>query len=244
MDVLLRSGDRRWRTHAVFAVAGLMIFAGCEDDRGKPPPPPSAPSARASCVTASGELIADVNDDGHPDRISDPSRSGTRFSITFGVGTADEATVGARALADYTGGRQEYVIGAAADFNRDGWTDLVIVAGDEQAGDTPIYPRTAELRLGPFSNTGRGQKILPLGLGATSEMSVVDYNHDRYPDLAVYGHVGDGERMARARLGAGASALAATAGYEHGTEFESPARLPNSGLGRFYRPCSTSDMTE
>ncbi|MDX2939021.1 FG-GAP repeat domain-containing protein [Streptomyces ipomoeae] len=195
-------------------------------------------------MTASGELIADVNDDGHPDRVSDPSRIGTRFNITFGVGSADEATVGARALADYTGGRQEYVIGAAADFNRDGWTDLVIVAGDEQADDSPIYPRTAELRLGPFSNTGRGQRILPLGLGATSEMSVVDYNHDRYPDLAVYGHVGDGERMASARLCAGATALSATGSYDRGTEFESPARLPNSGLGRFYRRCSASGMTE
>ncbi|MFJ4525520.1 hypothetical protein ACIP4Y_31965 [Streptomyces sp. NPDC088810] len=82
-----------------------------------------------------------MNDDGRPDRITDPSHHGTLLTVTFAMGSSHEMTVTARELADRPGSRQEYVSAAVADFDRDGWSDLVVVAGEEQGGDDPIPPR-------------------------------------------------------------------------------------------------------
>lgn len=226
---------------AALPVAGLLLLAGCEDSLGEPPPPPAAPSAVTACLTGSGDLVADVNDDGHPDRITDPSHRGALLTITFGSGSGRGAAVPARGLADRTGGRQEYVSAAVADFDRDGWSDLVVVAGEGQRGDDPVPPRVAELRLGPFSDTGRSRRVVPLDLGATRDIAVADYDHDRYPDLVAYTYSGDGSYETQARLGDPHTGLAAdTRTYTTdagSTGYHPPATLPHAGLTPFYPVC-------
>ncbi|MEV6834009.1 VCBS repeat-containing protein [Streptomyces sp. NPDC051133] len=231
---------RRLKRGALVGV-GLLLFAGCEDSRGNAPARPTGPSAVAACVTGAGELIADVNADGLPDRVDDPSHRGAGLTVTFSVGSAREATVTARALADRTGGRQEYVSAAVADFDQDGWADLVVVAGEEQGGDDPVPPRVAELRLGPFSDAGRGQRIVPLDLEATKDIAVADYDHDRHPDLAAYTYSGDGTYETQARLGGAGTGLGPdTRSHttdQEATGYRPPAVLPHSGLAPFYPPC-------
>ncbi|WP_225828317.1 FG-GAP repeat domain-containing protein [Streptomyces naphthomycinicus] len=228
---------------AAAVLAGLLLVAGGEDSLGKPPPRPAAPSAVTACLERSGELVADVNDDGHPDRVTDPSRRGARLSIVFGAGSAHETKVPVWGLADRTARRQEYVRAAVADFDRDGWSDLVVVAGEEQAGDDPVPPRVAELRLGPFSDTGRARRIVQLDLEATKDIAVADYNHDRYPDLAAYTYTGDGTYVTQARLGDPRTGLASDTGTyttdAAGTGYDPPADLSPSGLAPFYPGCGT-----
>ncbi|MEU6672255.1 VCBS repeat-containing protein [Streptomyces sp. NPDC046727] len=233
-------GSRRLK-RAASALAGLLLLAGGEDSLGKPPPRPAAPPAVTACLTGSGDLIADLNNDGHPDRATDPSHRGARLTVTFGTGSPHERRVSARGLADRTGRRQAYVSAAVADFDRDGWSDLVVVAGEEQAGDDPIQPRVAELRLGPFSDTGRARRIVHLDLRATKDIAVADYNHDRYPDLAAYTYSGDGTYETQARLGDAHTGLAADTGTyttdSPGTGYDPPAEFPRSGLTPFYPDC-------
>ncbi|MET8771960.1 FG-GAP-like repeat-containing protein [Streptomyces sp. NPDC004658] len=246
MPLRAPSGTCRPRrlTRAAFLLAGgLLLLAGGEDSRGGPPPRPTAPAAVTACLTRSGDLVADVNDDGLPDRISDASHRGALLTVTFAIGSPRETTVRARGLADRTAGRQEYVSAAVADFDRDGWSDLVVVAGQEQGGDDPVRPRVAELRLGPFSDTGRSRRTVPLDLGATKDIAVADYNHDRYPDLAAYTYSGDGTYEIQARLGGPRTGLSPdTRTYTTdipGTGYDPPSPLPHAGLSPFYPPCGT-----
>ncbi|MCL3997850.1 FG-GAP repeat domain-containing protein [Streptomyces lavenduligriseus] len=229
------------RTRAALVLVGLLLCSGCEDSLGQPPPRPAGPSAVAACLTGSGDLIADVDNDGRPDRITDPSHHGARLTITFGTGSRRERTVPARGLADRPGNRQQYVRAAVADFDQDGWSDLVVVAGQAQGGDDPVPPRVAELRLGPFSGTGRSRRTVRLDLGVTQDIAVADYDHDRYPDLASYTYAGDGVYVFEARLGdprtglrAGTRAYTTDAGA---TGHHPPARLPHAGLTPFYPGC-------
>ncbi len=228
---------------AALVLAGLLLCAGCEDSLGKPPPRPAGPSAVTACLTGSGDLIADVDNDGRPDRITDPSRRGARLSIAFGTGSPRERTVPARGLADRPGGRQQYVRAVVADFDRDGWSDLVVVAGRTQGGDDPVPPRVAELRLGPFSGTGRSRRTVRLDLGATQDIAVADYNHDRYPDLAAYTYAGDGVYVFQARLGGPRTGLGSdTREYTTdagATGYHPPARLPHAGPAPFYPLCGS-----
>ncbi|MCE0444927.1 VCBS repeat-containing protein [Streptomyces tricolor] len=121
-----------------------------------------------------------------------------------------------------------------ADFDRDGWSDLVVVAGEEQGGDDPIPPRVAELRLGPFSGTGRSRRVVQLDLGATKDIAVADYDHDRHPDLAAYTYSGDGTYETQARLGDAHTGLApGTRAY---TRECTAHRLPPSGHPLRQRP--------
>ncbi|MFI7504037.1 FG-GAP-like repeat-containing protein [Streptomyces sp. NPDC049687] len=244
----LTESGRRLRNAALLVVSGLLLFTGCEDSLGAPPPPPDGPSAVTACVTVDEELIADVNDDGLPDRVADPSGYGAELTITFGVGSVHETTSGPRDLADHAGEHQEYVRAAVADFDRDGWSDLVVVAGRKQGGDDPIPPKIAELRLGPFSNSGRAQQILPLDLGATQNIAVADFDHDLYPDLAAYTYIGDGVFATQAQFGERARGLGPdTRDY---TEIDTeagdsggPVAFPNAGLAPFYPPCPRDDTT-
>ncbi|WP_416981762.1 FG-GAP repeat domain-containing protein [Streptomyces sp. T028] len=227
-------------TPSAFVVAGLVFFTGCEDVLGPPPPPPDGPPSVMACVTGAGELIADLNDDGLPDRVVDPTGQGVDLTITFGFGTAHETKAGHRALADHAGTHQNYVRVAVADFDRDGWSDLVVVAGENPLGDDPIPPKLAELRFGPFSNTGRGQRIQPLDLGPTKDMKVADFNHDRYPDISAYTYAGDGVHAWEGRLGEPGRGLG-TDTHEYtldDTGQVSPQDLPATGLDPFYPRCS------
>ncbi|MER5433255.1 VCBS repeat-containing protein [Streptomyces sp. NPDC002588] len=241
---LTESGRRR-RNAAVLVVAGLLLFTGCEDSLGAPPPPPDGPSALTACVTADDELIADVNDDGLPDRVADPSGYGAGLAITFGVGTAHETTSRPRDLADHAGEHQSQVRAAVADFDRDGWSDLVVVAGRRQGGDDPIPPKVAELRLGPFSDSGRSRRIRRLDLGATQNIAVADFDHDRYPDLGAFTYVGDGVFSREARLGERARGLGPDT-REFTEDNVDPGNrdsvaFPNAGLAPFYPPCGSDD---
>ncbi|MFH9085736.1 VCBS repeat-containing protein [Streptomyces sp. NPDC017673] len=237
------SRPRRLTRTASLLAGGLLLLAGGEDRLGEPPPRPTGPPAVTACLTPSGDLIADVDNDGLPDRITDPSHRGTRLAVTFGIGSARETTVGARGLADRTAARQEYVSAAVADFDRDGWTDLVVVAGQEQGGDDPVRPRVAELRLGPFSDTGRSRRTVPLDLGATKDIAVADHNHDRYPDLTAYTYSGDGTYQIQARLGDPNRGLSPdTRTYTTdipATGYHPPSPLPHAGLTPFHPPCGT-----
>ncbi|MFF5471592.1 FG-GAP repeat domain-containing protein [Streptomyces achromogenes] len=229
------------RIRVAVVLAGLLLCAGCEDSLGRPPSRPAGPSAVAACLTGSGDLIADVDDDGRPDRITDPSHHGARLAIAFGTGSRRERTVPARGLADRPGNRQRHVRAAVADFDQDGWSDLAVVAGDAQGGDDPVPPRVAELRLGPFSGTGRSRRTVRLDLGATRDIAVADYNHDRYPDLAAYTYAGDGVYVFEARLGDPRTGLGAGS-RAHTTDagaagYDPPARLPHAGLTPFYPGC-------
>jgi hypothetical protein len=59
--------------------------------------PSTGPSAGTACVTPAREPTADATADGRADRIAAPSRDGAGPTLTFGVGSAHEATVGVRA---------------------------------------------------------------------------------------------------------------------------------------------------
>ncbi|MFF4659156.1 FG-GAP repeat domain-containing protein [Streptomyces sp. NPDC001381] len=241
----LTESARRRRNAAVLLGLGLLLCAGCEEELGSPPPPPDGPSAVRACVTADGELIADFDDDGRADRVADPTGQGVDLTVTFAAGSAHENAAGPRALADHAGEHQNYVRVAVADFDRDGWSDLVVVAGRNPAGDDPVPPRLAELRLGPFSNTGRGQKIVRLDLGLTRNIAVADYDHDRHPDLAAYTYTGDGTYATEARLGESARGLGPDTGEftVEDTDHGSPEALPHTGLAPFYPACRPDDTT-
>ncbi|MET7650390.1 MULTISPECIES: VCBS repeat-containing protein [unclassified Streptomyces] len=236
---------RRLR-QAALAAAGLLLLAGCEDSRGRPPRPPAEPSAVTACLTASGALTADVNNDGRRDRVVDPSRLGARLTITFGVGTDGERTVGRRGLADRAGEHQQFVRAAVADFDGDGWTDLVVVAGARPTADSPITPKVSELRLGPFSDTGRGQRTVHLDLGAAQDIAVSDNNQDRYPDLLAYTYSGDGLYETRAHLGDGTARLRRDPDEYTPSADDSGNRPPNdflhAGLDSFYPRCAPGDL--
>ncbi|MEU6595245.1 VCBS repeat-containing protein [Streptomyces sp. NPDC046881] len=237
------SRPQRLTRTACSVAASLLLLAGAEDSLGRPPPRPAGPPAVTACLTRPGDLIADVNNDGRPDRITDPSHHGTLLTVTFAVGSSHERTVTARGLADRPGGRQEYVSAAVADFDGDGWSDLVVVAGEEQGGDDPVPPRVAELRLGPFSDTGRSRRTVPLDLGAAKDIAVADFDHDRRPDLAAYTYSGDGSYETQARLGDARTGLApgtrAHTTDAPGTGYDPPARLSHAGLTPFYPACGT-----
>jgi hypothetical protein len=182
-------------------VASAALLAGCGDDRGAPPPRPTAGPAVRSCVTPSAGLVADLNGDGTPDRVSPPSATGADLTLTFGAKDADGTTVGPRDLVGDRGADAKDVLAVVADFDQDGWMDLFITATDAFSGDDPLTPAVSELRLGPFSSRGRGQSEHSVALTEPRALTVADYDHDRYPDLASYGHEGDGVYATTARLG-------------------------------------------
>lgn len=225
---------------AVAAVA-MLLTGSVNTFRGTAPPRPAAPSAVAACVTGSGDLVADLDADGRADRVSDPSGAGTEVTITFGTASGDGERVGVRELAGgYRGG--DTALAAVADFDRDGWADLVVAVTGKWRGDDPIEPRLAELRRGPFSRTGRGHDPHHLDLGETRGLAVADYNHDRYPDLAAYTYDGDGVYQVRGRPGEKSAGIGRYTGeYSadvEGTDDPTPSGMPEFALGSFYPRCA------
>ncbi|MGI5404899.1 FG-GAP repeat domain-containing protein [Streptomyces sp. CA-135486] len=195
-------------------------------------------------MTASGDLVADLDGDGHADQVSDPSRTGARLTIAFGAVSGHRTQVGVRKLAGSPGDAQEDVLAAVADFNRDGWSDLFIVATGAWRGDDPINPSVSEMRLGPFSAAGRGQSVRHLDLGETRGIAVADYNHDHYPDLAAFVYAGDGVYETQARLGSKATRLASDSGKytveADRTDDDTPSNMPHSGLSSFHPQCAAN----
>jgi hypothetical protein len=196
-------------------------------------------------VSASGDLLADIDGDGLADRVSDPSHSGARLTVELGRKTGYGTPAGVRKLVGGSGAGEEDVLAAVADFDGDGWSDLVVVATGKKQGDDAIEPTVAELVSGPFSASGRGQHTRHLDLGETRGIAVADYDHDAYPDLAVFSYAGDGVYQTEARLGSGDTGLAdATAEsskygvYADQTDDDTPSNLPRSGLSTFYPECA------
>lgn len=219
------------------AVVSLTALTACGSDA---PPRPTAASSVKPCLTASGDLLADVDNDGHPDRVSDPSRTGKQLSIAFGNGSGYGKPVGLKHLVGSTGDKEHDVLAAVADFDGDGWSDLLVAVSGDFEGDDPVKPRVAEIRLGPFSASGHSRHTRHLDLGDTHGVRVADDNHDHYPDLATYTYTGDGVYDIQERLGSRTETLGnKTAGDDQPADV-SPDDLPRSGLSTFYPPCDSS----
>jgi hypothetical protein len=223
--------------------AALLPIAACASDPPAPPRPAGEPSIEP-CLTRSNDLVVDVDGDGHADRVSDPSRVGKRLTIAFGKDSGYGTPVGARQLVGSAGKDQQDVLAAVSDFDQDGWTDLVVVATGEWRGDDPIDPSVAQVRWGPFSAAGGGQRTRDLDLGETRGIAVADYNHDRYPDLAVYSYAGDGVYQTEARLGSQSDGIANatdqvrdTYTVDTYTDDSTPRNMPSSGLSEFLPDC-------
>lgn len=241
---LLSGRAQLFRQVAGLAAATVLLGACGESVQGAPSRPTGSPSV-ASCVTSSGDLLADIDGDGVTDRVSDPSRTGARLSVAFGEGSGYGTPVGVRELVGGSGDGEEDVLAAVADFDGDGWSDLVVVATGQIQGDDPIEPTVDGLISGPFSASGRGQHTRNLDLGETRGIAVADYDHDPYPDLAVFAYAGDGVYETEARLGDRDTGLAdATADtrtrytvYASQTDDATPSNMPKSGLSTFYPEC-------
>ncbi|WP_151770682.1 FG-GAP repeat domain-containing protein [Streptomyces abyssomicinicus] len=212
---MMRGRGRAARAHGVLALAvSTTLVAGCGDGRGDPPPRPAAGPAVKTCVTSSGGLVADLNGDGSPDRVSPPSLTGTDLVLTFGAEDGRETEVAPRQLVGDRGEDTDIVVAVVADFDQDGWVDLYISATRDSIGDDPELPSVSELRLGPFSPRGQGQGDQHVDLYEPHAAAVADYDHDRYPDLAAYVYEGDGVYSTVARLG-GAKGLDRSAQEEN-----------------------------
>ncbi|MFD8420895.1 FG-GAP repeat domain-containing protein [Streptomyces sp. NPDC059466] len=189
--------------------------------------------------------MADVDGDGRIDRVSDPSHTGARLGIAFGRKTGYGTPVGVRKLVSGSGSGsgEKDVVGAVADFDGDGWSDLVVVATGQNQGDDAIEPTVAQLVSGPFSASGRGQHSRHLDLVETRGVAVADYDHNSRPDLAVFSYSGDGVYQTEARLGSADTGLAdataaTTTKYTVDVYQRNPVELPRSGLKAFYPQCA------
>ncbi|MEE2040855.1 VCBS repeat-containing protein [Nocardiopsis sp. CT-R113] len=192
-----------------------------------------------------GRLIADVDNDGHLDRITGTKSIGTDLAIAFGEesGFAEPRTTGL--LLGSSREEGEEVMAAVADFDGDGWLDLAIAATGPVAGDDPVPSRVAELRLGPFSDRGTGQRTDELDLGTTFGLRVVDFDDDEHPDLASYYYDGDGVYGMGALLGGVEGGLSDQ--DERFSDFDFPGynlpragpegHLPPSASDRFHPAC-------
>lgn len=233
------------RTLALTASMGLLV-AGCGDGLGDPPPNPASGPTVKSCVTPFDDLVADLNADGTPDRVSPGSLTSDDLTITFGAGDGGKDTrVGPRDLVGDDGEEAHDVLAVVADFDQDGWNDLFVVATPEFSGDNPEKPDVSELRLGPFSASGAGQSTHPVSLIEPRALAVADYNDDRYPDLAAYGHAGDGVYSTTARLGSedGLDSdrnekNAEYSEYAEQTDQQTPTDMPRATPTAFHPACA------
>ena len=124
-----------------------------------------------------------IDGDGLTDRVTDPSHTGAQLTVAFGKEAGYGTPVGVRKLVGRSGSKDKDVLAAVADFDDDGWSDLVVLATGQKQGDDAIAPTVDELISGPFSASGRRQHTRPLDLGETRGIAVADYDHNAYPDL-------------------------------------------------------------
>ncbi|WP_223839005.1 FG-GAP repeat domain-containing protein [Nocardiopsis deserti] len=236
------SGGRR----GLWAAVGLgLVLTGCSSPA--PPPQPSGPSAFPPCWDAAGRLTADVDNDGRLDRITGTQGVGADLGISFG---GESGFAEPRTPQDLLGSspeeEEEEVKAAVADFDGDGWLDLAIAAATLTGGDDVVPPRVSELRLGPFSEQGAGQRTVGLDLQSTVGLRVVDFGEDAHPDLASYYYDGDGVYEMLGMLGGAEDGLGGRVNHETDLgdpyddipDKEGPSEhLPPSALDRFYPAC-------
>ncbi|MEY9487998.1 hypothetical protein RKD26_003792 [Streptomyces calvus] len=245
-----RGRTRRVRPSVVVAVlTTAALVAGCGGDgRGDLPARPSAGPSVTTCATPSGGLRADLDGNGSPDRVWPPSRTGADLVVAFTGEDGHVTTARPRDLVGERGEDAEDVLAVVADFDRDGWQDLFIAATDAFSGDDPLTPAVSELRLGPFSPRGRGQSDHHVTLTEPRALAVADYDHDRHPDLAAYGHEGDGVYATTARLG-GPHGLDRQADERNRryleeadrTDRQTPESMPQADPATFNPSCSQVD---
>ncbi|WP_320779611.1 VCBS repeat-containing protein [Streptomyces sp. CRN 30] len=240
------------RTGVLAAGAALALLCACGGGPAGAPgggaagSPTRPAGGRGDCVTPTGDQSTDVDGDGRADRVSDPSGSGRRLTVSFGDGSGDGhgTPVTARELAGRVPARHD-VLAAVADFDDDGHVDLVLVV---TPSSTPMDdPRNAEVRLrfGPVSPAGRADREERFPLFEASGVAVADYDHDDFPDLALYQYWGEGYHQIVALPGERGSGLGrepvpASRYTRPGGEQEGWDRLedlPRSGLSAFLAPC-------
>ncbi|WP_435615945.1 FG-GAP-like repeat-containing protein [Streptomyces coelicoflavus] len=85
--------------------------------------------------------MADLNGDGAADRVSAPSPPGDGLTLTFGAEDGRVTKVRPRDLVGHDAQDAADVLAIVADFDRDGWNDLFVVATPESGGDDPRPPR-------------------------------------------------------------------------------------------------------
>ena len=163
-----------WKFADVTAAAGLAE-QGSWLDRIK-----SSVSSDAPAIWRQGAVFADVNNDGHSDLHVSRNRAPNLLYINQGDGTFKEEAA-ARGLALVDGS----VIGAFADYDRDGWLDVFILTN--QMDGTEPMGRPDRL----FRNTGGGNFVeVTSAAGIAGETfghaaTWFDHDGDGWPDLHV-----------------------------------------------------------
>ena len=163
-----------WKFADVTETAGLSE-EGSWLDRIK-----SSVSSDAPPIWRQGAVFADVNNDGRPDLHVSRNRAPNLLYINQGDGTFKEEAA-ARGLALVDGS----VIGAFADYDRDGWLDVFILTN--QMDGTEPTGRADRL----FRNTGDGKFVeVTQAAGIAGDTfghaaTWFDYDGDGWPDLHV-----------------------------------------------------------
>ncbi|HEX2861683.1 MAG TPA: VCBS repeat-containing protein, partial [Lacunisphaera sp.] len=163
-----------WKFEDVTDAAGLSE-AGSWLDRLK-----STVATDNPVIWRQGAVFADVNNDGHPDLYVSRNRAPNLLYINQGDGTFSEEAA-ARGLAIVDGS----VIGAFADYDRDGWLDVFILTNQMDGTEPAGRPD----RL--FRNTGGGRftevtRQAGLAGGTFGHAATwLDYDADGWPDLHV-----------------------------------------------------------
>ncbi|WP_190394426.1 FG-GAP repeat domain-containing protein [Nocardiopsis quinghaiensis] len=224
------------------AALGLAL-TGCHPA----PPEPSGPSTFPPCTDSTGRLIADVNNDDRLDRVTGTEGTGADLAVSFGdeSGFSEPRTpkdLLGSSPADLLGElptEDEQVVAAVADFDGDGWLDLVVAAATPtDVDDAGEDPRVGELRLGPFSDRGIGQRTVQPHLGYTYGLRVVDLNEDEHPDLASYYHYGDGHDAIAGLLGGAENGLSGRDGRFH-EDFTASQQREAGGMDNLLPPAAS-----
>ena len=163
-----------WKFADVTDAAGLAE-QGSWLDRIK-----SSVSSDAPPIWRQGAVFADVNNDGRPDLHVSRNRAPNLLYLNQGDGTFTEEAA-ARGLALVDGS----VVGAFADYDRDGWLDVFVLTN--QMDGTEPMGRPDRL----FRNTGGGKFVeVTQQAGIAGETfghaaTWFDYDGDGWPDLHV-----------------------------------------------------------
>lgn len=184
----------RYRGPGVAVGLGLVL-SGCA-----PGAPVGAPEAE-SCLDPTGRLIAHVNDDEYPDAVTGTGGVGEELRIAFGEESGFGEPRDPRDLVGFMDRDEDHVRAAVADFDGDGWLDLVIAASERILGDDPVPSAVNELRTGPVSTWGRGQEAHGFPEEQVTALRVVDYDGNDRPDLAFYQYDGDGNHVVQGHQG-------------------------------------------
>ena len=129
-----------------------------------------------------GVVIADLNGDGIPDlavgggNLGVPGFGG--FAVLLGRGDGTFGT----AVYTFLDVGCDWI--AAADFNRDGKSDLVTANGNAGNGNT------VSVMLGNGDGTFQKQRIFVVGSNP-AHVITADFNHDGIPDIATSNNIGD-----------------------------------------------------